>query len=89
MYTIIFFSISVFNLLISYFVTFFIYRSFYSFQFSSLIAISHMFGFSFWFLSFKISNFVLGTFVEVFLISISSFNQIFCGFIFFNLTLIL
>jgi hypothetical protein len=45
---------------------FFIYRSFYSFQFSPSIAISHMFGFSFWSSFFLIFNFILGTFVKVF-----------------------
>jgi hypothetical protein len=50
----------------------FIYRSFYSLQFSHLIAISHMFGFSFWSLFLKIYNFVINTFIEFF-----SFNFIF------------
>ena len=62
---------------------FFIYKYFYSFQFSPSIAISHMFGFSFRSSSFKISNFVLDTFVEVYFLLISSFNQNFCWFIFF------
>ena len=44
----------------------FIYRNFYSIQFSPSIAISHMFGLSFWLSFFKFSNFVISTFIEVF-----------------------
>ena len=64
------------------FQSFFIYKSFYSFQFSSSIVISHMFGFSFWSLFFKKFNFILGTFVEVFFLSISSFNELFLFYFF-------
>ena len=46
--------------------SFFFYKSFYSFEFSSSIVISHMFDFLFWFLFLKNFNFILGIFVEVF-----------------------
>jgi hypothetical protein len=51
--------------------SFSIYRSFFSFQFSSLIAISHMFGFLF---------LILGTFVEVFFFFQSNFLLFFFQF---------
>jgi len=61
--------------------SFSIYGSFYYFEFIHLIAISdHMFGFSFQSLFFLIFNFFFGTFVEVFFLSILSFNQFFCYF---------
>jgi len=49
-----------------FFGSFFIYRSFYSFQFSLSIAISYMFDFSFWSSIFKISNVVFSNFVQFF-----------------------
>jgi hypothetical protein len=69
--------------------SFFICISFYYFQFSHLIATSHMFGFSFQPSFLKFFTFVLDTFVEVSFLSISFFNQIFCCFIFFSWTFIL
>jgi hypothetical protein len=65
------------------FCSFSIYRSIF-FQFNPSIAISHIFLFSFQSLFFKISNFVLRTFVEFFFLSISSFNSNLCCFIFFS-----
>ena len=63
--------------------SFFFYKSFYSFEFSSSIVISHMFDFLFWFLFLKFFNFILGIFVEVFFfISISSFNKFFLFYFF-------
>jgi len=62
---------------------FFIYRSFYSFQYSPSIAISHILVFHFnpYFLKFLI--FSLTLLLKFFFLSISSFNQVLCCFIFF------
>jgi hypothetical protein len=66
------------------FCSFFIYRTFYSFQISPSITISHMFNFSFRSLFFKISNLSLTLLLKFFFLSISSSNQNFCFFIFFQ-----